>query len=228
MKLSKFITHTLHHSPSIFFIARPPPPLLLLCAMCLFIVRSNDNNWMARRTYFDDNSIKLATFVGVAHFMYTRPSCRNDTALIVILCDTLIQCAPCARSRIIWPEYWHLTLDSSLQQQRAAQTSLSLAQLFFFPFFHSRPLHIIEYVENGIPMNIRDKLFMKWWQKERSAWNVIKSNAGAAAAADYIGAECITSSGGGGGLGVEGTFGEKEIYTCRDNLRANWTRFRIA
>lgn len=96
--------------------------------------RSNNNNWMARRTYFDDNSIKMAMLAAFAHFLCTsKRICvvndEDDDSNIVWQASS----APASvSSDTIWPEYWHLTLDTS----RASDSNTFLCLLCpFFSFF---------------------------------------------------------------------------------------------
>lgn len=142
-KLSKFITH----APPFAFASL----LLFLYSYCiifsllLFDVsvyssfhRSNNNNWMARRTYFDDNSIKMAMLAAFAHFLCTSKcicvvSDEDDDSNIVWHASS----APAsASSDTIWPEYWHLTLDTSRASDSNRLTFLDLLCPFVSLFFY--------------------------------------------------------------------------------------------
>lgn len=73
-RLSKLITHAPPEpsSPCFFLLAGAVASVLYVCE---YVVRSNNNNKLddTSRTHFDDdNSIKLATFAAIAHFMYAR------------------------------------------------------------------------------------------------------------------------------------------------------------
>lgn len=100
--------------------------------------RSNNNNWMARRTYFDDNSIKMAMLAAFAHFLCTSKcicvvSDEDDDSNIVWHASS----APAsASSDTIWPEYWYLTLDTSRASDSNRLTFLDLLCPFVSLFFY--------------------------------------------------------------------------------------------
>lgn len=108
-RLSKLITHAPPEpsSPCFFLLAGAVASVLYVCE---YVVRSNNNNKLddTSRTHFDDdNSIKLATFAAIAHFMYARND-DNDGNVVWHLSSAAAVPDPISFDLNI--DTWHTTL----------------------------------------------------------------------------------------------------------------------